>query len=129
LHQQRIKASMQKRFELVCVVLQQGATRGFHFTKNEANDMEAWKNEKQPLERLGWSFLATCPRNMCCCTQHVHVLNATWARKICCCTQHVNTRNMCTCNMLANAAARITCTCNMLAHAARNICPCAHVWV
>jgi hypothetical protein len=46
----------------------------------------------------GWSiFKAACARNMCCCTQHVHVFKATFARKICCCTQHLHARNMCTC--------------------------------
>ena len=35
LHEQRFEASMREAFELVCVVLSQGTTWGFHFVKNE----------------------------------------------------------------------------------------------
>jgi hypothetical protein len=41
LHGQRFEASMREEFELAFVVLPLGATRGFHFVKNEANKMEA----------------------------------------------------------------------------------------
>jgi hypothetical protein len=41
LHEQRFEASLREACELVCVVLPQGATRGFHFVKNEANNI--WK--------------------------------------------------------------------------------------
>jgi hypothetical protein len=36
---------------------------------------------------------ATCTRNMCCCTQHVHVFKAAFSREMCCCTQHLHARN------------------------------------
>jgi hypothetical protein len=41
LHEQRFEASMRRGSELVCVVLPQGATQGFHCVKNEASKMEA----------------------------------------------------------------------------------------
>jgi hypothetical protein len=44
LHEQRFVASLREAFELICVVLPQGATRGFNFVKNEASNMEALKN-------------------------------------------------------------------------------------
>ena len=44
LHEQRFEASLREACELVCVVLPQGATRGFNFVKNEARNMEALKN-------------------------------------------------------------------------------------
>ena len=44
LHEQRFEASMREEFELVCVVLPQGATRGIYFFKNEARKMEARKS-------------------------------------------------------------------------------------
>jgi hypothetical protein len=44
LHEKRLEASLREAFELVCVVLPQDATRGFHFFENEARNMEALKN-------------------------------------------------------------------------------------
>ena len=44
LYEQRFEATTREGLELVCVVLQQGATRCFHFVKNEANKMKAGKN-------------------------------------------------------------------------------------
>ena len=42
-HEQRFEASTREGFKLVCVVMPQGATRGFHFVKNEANQNGSWK--------------------------------------------------------------------------------------
>ena len=44
LYEQRFEATTREGLELVCVVLLQGAARCFHFVKNEANKMEAGKN-------------------------------------------------------------------------------------
>jgi hypothetical protein len=41
LHEQRFEASIRQAFELVCVVIPQGAMRCFHFVKNEASKMGA----------------------------------------------------------------------------------------
>ena len=42
-HEQRFEASTREGFKLVCVVMPQGATWGFHFVKNEANQNGSWK--------------------------------------------------------------------------------------
>ena len=38
LHEKRFKASLREAFELVCVVLPQGASRGFHLVKYKASN-------------------------------------------------------------------------------------------
>jgi hypothetical protein len=42
-HEKRFEASTREGLKFVCVVLPQGATRGFHFVKNEANQNGSWK--------------------------------------------------------------------------------------
>jgi hypothetical protein len=42
-HEKRFEANTREGFKLVCVVLPQGATRGLHFVKNEANQNGSWK--------------------------------------------------------------------------------------
>jgi hypothetical protein len=52
LHEQRFEASLREAFELARVVLPQGATRGFHFVKNEASNMEAFILKNNALSAL-----------------------------------------------------------------------------
>ena len=62
LYEQRFEATTREGLELVCVVLLQGATRCFHFVKNEASKLEVEKITHQSAVNLYPELIRICKK-------------------------------------------------------------------